>query len=56
VSNVKIMESDPEHTPWRDELVTVLPEVKAGVMHIPTGPGWGTDLNEAALRKHAWKG
>jgi galactonate dehydratase len=56
VSNVKIMESDPEHTPWRDELVTVLPEIKAGVMHIPTGPGWGTDLNEAALRKHAWKG
>ena len=56
VSNVKIMESDPEHTPWRDELVTVLPEIKDGTMRIPTGPGWGTDLNEVALRKHAWKG
>jgi L-alanine-DL-glutamate epimerase-like enolase superfamily enzyme len=56
VSNVKIMESDPEHTPWRDDLVTVLPEVKGGVMRVPEGPGWGTDLNEAALRKHAWTG
>jgi len=56
VSNVKIMESDPEHTPWRDELVAVLPEVKAGAMRIPSGPGWGTELNEKAARQHAWNG
>ena len=56
VSNVQILESDPEHTPWRDDLVTVLPDVRDGVMRIPSGPGWGTDLNEAAVRKHAWNG
>jgi len=56
VSNVKIMESDPEHTPWRDELVTVLPTVTGGMMRIPEGPGWGTELNESAARKHAWSG
>ena len=41
VSNVKIMESDPEHTPWRDELVTVLPTITGGMMRIPEGPRLG---------------
>jgi hypothetical protein len=49
-------ESDPEQTPYRDELFTVLPEIKDGHMKIPTGPGWGTELNEAAARKYAWTG
>jgi len=53
---VKIMESDPEHTRWRDELVTVLPTITGGMMRIPEGPGWGTELNESAARKHAWTG
>jgi len=56
VSNVKIMESDPDAVPLRDELFTRLPEVKDGHMTIPNAPGWGTELNEAAARKHAWTG
>ena len=56
VSNVKIMESDPDAVPIRDELFTVLPEIKDGQMTIPTQPGWGTELNEKAARKHAWSG
>jgi galactonate dehydratase len=56
VSNVKIMESDPDAVPLRDELFTRLPEIKDGQMAIPTAPGWGTDLNEAAARQHAWSG
>jgi L-alanine-DL-glutamate epimerase-like enolase superfamily enzyme len=56
VSNVKIMESDPDAVPLRDELFTRLPEVKDGHMTVPTAPGWGTELNEAAARKHAWTG
>jgi len=51
---VQIMESDPEQTPFRDELFTVLPDIRDGHMTIPAGPGWGTELNEAAARKHAW--
>ncbi len=23
-------------------------------MTIPTGPGWGTDLNEEEVKKHLW--
>jgi L-alanine-DL-glutamate epimerase-like enolase superfamily enzyme len=56
VSNVKIMESDPDAVPLRDELFTRLPEVKDGHMTVPSAPGWGTELNEAAARKHAWTG
>ena len=25
-------------------------------MEIPSGPGWGADMDEAALREHAWTG
>jgi L-alanine-DL-glutamate epimerase-like enolase superfamily enzyme len=56
VSNVRIMESDPEQTPFRDDLFTVVPEVKNSMMKVPAGPGWGTDLNEKMARKYAWKG
>jgi galactonate dehydratase len=56
VSNVKIMESDPDAVPLRDELFTRLPEVKDGHIAVPTVPGWGTELNEAAARKHVWTG
>lgn len=56
VSNVKIMESDPDAVPIRDELFTVLPEITNGHMKIPTGPGWGTELDEKAARKYAWTG
>lgn len=56
VANVKIMESDPDAAPMRDELFTVLPEIRDGQMTIPTRPGWGTELNEKAARAHAWQG
>jgi L-alanine-DL-glutamate epimerase-like enolase superfamily enzyme len=56
ISNVKIMESDPDAVPIRDELFTVLPEITNGQMAIPQRPGWGTDLNEKAARAHAWEG
>ncbi|HCL28139.1 MAG TPA: hypothetical protein DIC52_06860 [Candidatus Latescibacteria bacterium] len=56
VSNVRIMESDPDSCPWRDELFTVIPEVRDSYIDIPMTPGWGTELDEAAARKYAWKG
>ncbi len=54
VSNVRIMESDPEGVPWRFELFTERPEVIDSYMTVPTTPGWGCDLNEDALKKYAW--
>ena len=54
VSNVRIMESDPEGVPWRFELFTSRPEVINGYMTVPTSPGWGCDLVEEAAKKYAW--
>ncbi len=52
--NVRIMEIDIDDVPWKDELVTQPPEIINGYMKVPTGPGWGTDLNEKVAREHAW--
>jgi L-alanine-DL-glutamate epimerase-like enolase superfamily enzyme len=54
--NVRIMEIDVDDVPWRQELVTVQPEIRAGKMKTPADPGWGTDLNEEAARAHPWMG
>lgn len=53
INNVLISESDPVQVTWRDDLVTHVPEIKNGRVTIPTRPGWGTDLNEDALKKYA---
>ena len=52
--SVRIMEMEVDDVPWKDDLVTTTLEVIDGYMTIPTGPGWGTDLNEEALREHLW--
>lgn len=52
VPNLRIMETDPDMVPWQSELVTVPPEIVDGHLHLPTGPGWGTEVNEEAVRAH----
>jgi L-alanine-DL-glutamate epimerase-like enolase superfamily enzyme len=52
VPNVRIMEIDPDRVPWYDDLVTRRPEVVDGHLLVPTGPGWGTEVNEEAMRAH----
>ena len=52
VPNLRIMETDPDMVPWHDDLVTVKPDIEDGHLHLPTGPGWGTEVNEAAVRAH----
>ncbi len=56
VPNFRIMEIDPDRVPWYDELVTVIPAVEDGHMTLPTGPGWGTKIDEAAVRAHPPRG
>ncbi|MFN8492575.1 MAG: mandelate racemase/muconate lactonizing enzyme family protein [Caldilineaceae bacterium] len=53
--NVRIMEIDVDDVPWREELVTNLPKIENGQMTIPTGPGWGTELNEEVAKAHLWE-
>jgi L-alanine-DL-glutamate epimerase-like enolase superfamily enzyme len=38
--------------PWQDELVTVKPGIEGGHLALPTGPGWGTEVDETAVRAH----
>ena len=52
--NVRIMETDVDDVSWKDELTTRKPEIVDGYMTTPTGPGWGTDLNEEVARAHPW--
>jgi L-alanine-DL-glutamate epimerase-like enolase superfamily enzyme len=52
--NVRIMEIDIDDVPWKDDLTSHAPEIANGHMKIPAGPGWGTELNEEALRAHPW--
>ena len=52
VPNLRIMEIDPDHVPWYDDLVTVKPRIEGGQLFVPTGPGWGTEVNEEAVRAH----
>jgi L-alanine-DL-glutamate epimerase-like enolase superfamily enzyme len=50
--NFRIMEIDPDTVPWYQDLVTVKPEVRDGYLRLPTGAGWGTEVNEATVRAH----
>lgn len=52
VPNLRIMEIDVDDVPWRDDLVTVPPTIENGRFALPTGPGWGTDVDEDAVRAH----
>jgi L-alanine-DL-glutamate epimerase-like enolase superfamily enzyme len=49
VPNFRIMEIDIDGVPWRDEFVTQVPLIEDGEFVLPSGPGWGIDINEAAV-------
>jgi L-alanine-DL-glutamate epimerase-like enolase superfamily enzyme len=52
VPNFRIMEIDVDDVPWKNDLVTVPPRIEKGHLLLPTGPGWGTEINEEAVRAH----
>ncbi len=52
--NVRIMEIDVDDVPWKDDLVTVQPEIRDGLLVVPSGPGWGATMDEAVLAAHPW--
>lgn len=54
--NLKIMETDVDSCPWRDEYVTQLPQIHDGYLQVPAAPGWGTELDLEALQAHPWRG
>ncbi len=52
IPNFRIMEIDVDDVPWRDDLVTHVPQIKDGMLTVPDRPGWGTDINEEAIAAH----
>ncbi len=56
VPNVKIMGMDIDAAPWKDDIVTDVPDIKDGYIHIPRKPGLGVELNEKEIAKHPWHG
>jgi len=49
--NLRIMEMDVDGVPWRHEFYSHVPEVVDGHMLLADRPGWGTEINEEAVRK-----
>ena len=52
VPNFRIMETDIDAVPWRDELVDAPPVIENGEFVLPNRPGWGMEVNEAGVRAH----
>jgi L-alanine-DL-glutamate epimerase-like enolase superfamily enzyme len=52
VPNVKIMEYEVDDVAWKADFVTVPPVIEGGALVLPKTPGWGTEINEEALRAH----
>ena len=47
IPNLRIMEFDVDEVPWKPKLLTKPPVIDNGEFILPTGPGWGTDVDEA---------
>ena len=52
VPNLRIVEYDVDDVPWKAEFLTHPPVIEDGEMIVPQRPGWGSDVNEDAVRAH----
>lgn len=52
IPNFRVMEIDIDSAAHRDELFIGAPVIENGDLIIPSGPGWGIEVNEAAVRAH----
>ena len=55
IPNFRIMEFEADDMPWIHDFVTDKVVVENGDLVLPKGPGWGTDVNEEALKAHPAK-
>lgn len=54
IPNLKILETDFDSAPWRDDITTELPDIKDGYLYLPKKAGIGVELNEKEIAKHPW--
>jgi L-alanine-DL-glutamate epimerase-like enolase superfamily enzyme len=55
VPNLEMMEIEADDVPWKADLLTAKPVVAEGMFHLPSGPGWGADVDEEAVAEHKWR-
>jgi galactonate dehydratase len=55
IPNFRIMEFDVDEVPWKTKLLSNPYVIENGELLLPTGPGWGTVVNEAVVRAHPAK-
>lgn len=55
IPNFLIQEVMRSDVPWRDEIVTGVPEIVGGYVLPPTAPGIGVEIDEKAAAKHPFK-
>lgn len=56
IPNMRIMEYRHDEAPWTRDYLTHPPVVENGSIQVPDRPGWGSDINEDALRAHPPRG
>lgn len=54
--NLAIMEIEADDVPWKAGLLTQPCAISAGPFLIPTGAGWGAEIDEQAVAGHPWDG
>jgi galactonate dehydratase len=52
IPNFRIMEFDVDEMPWTKDLVTHPLKIENGELLVSDRPGWGSDVNEEALKAH----
>jgi galactonate dehydratase len=53
IPNFLILETFQDYdVPWREELTSGTPLLKDGYYDVPTGPGWGIEVNESVFAAH----
>ncbi len=55
IPNLRTMELDIDEVPWKPKLLTKPYVVENGEFLLPTGLGWGTEIDEDVLRAHPAK-
>src|SRR5437762_6785259 len=54
--NFKALAIDIRDVLWKDDIVTNPPVIENGDLLLPTGPGWGAEVNEEFVRAHPPEG
>jgi D-galactarolactone cycloisomerase len=52
-TDTPLLEYDQSENPWRTEIVKAPLEFKDGFVTVPTGPGLGIEVDEAAVKRYA---